>query len=197
MSTFYVNYPPSGGGSSSNASVGLNGSPAPTSSTEIGFIDGSGNEQGVSPTNPLPVHDSAPVAPAGSATSANQVLEIAQLTGIHADTTSIDGKTPTVGQKTMAASSPVVIASDQSAIPTSTTNGATAANQTTEITAINSFAAKTAAALVAVPFDTIDLTYVGATTNIDTAIYKLGATTVRTLTLSYDGSGRLSAVVAS
>src|SRR5271157_1372055 len=39
----------------SNPSVGLNTQPAPTSSNEIGFIDGSGNLQGVSPTNPLPV----------------------------------------------------------------------------------------------------------------------------------------------
>lgn len=48
-------------------------------------------------------------APVGGATAANQVLEIALLT-------SIDNHTPTLGQKTMANSSPVVIASDQSAI---------------------------------------------------------------------------------
>ncbi len=35
--------------------VGVNGSVAPTSSIEIGFIDSFGNEQGVSATNPLPV----------------------------------------------------------------------------------------------------------------------------------------------
>ena len=46
-----------GGGSSSggNASVGVNGSPAPLSSTEIGFINASGNEVGVSASNPLPI----------------------------------------------------------------------------------------------------------------------------------------------
>lgn len=48
-------------------------------------------------------------APVGGATAANQVIEIGLLT-------SIDGKTPTLGQKTMANSSPVVIASDQSAL---------------------------------------------------------------------------------
>lgn len=72
-------------------------------------------------------------APVGGATAANQVLEIAQLTAINANTdgleasntaianstASIDTKTPTVGQKTMANSSPVVIASDQSAVPAS------------------------------------------------------------------------------
>lgn len=45
-----------------------------------------------------------------AATAANQTIEIAKLT-------SIDNKTPTLGQQTMANSLPVAIASDQSAIP--------------------------------------------------------------------------------
>lgn len=48
--------------------------------------------------------------PTGASTSANQSLEIASLS-------SIDGKLNSLGQKTMAGSVPVVIASDQSAIP--------------------------------------------------------------------------------
>jgi hypothetical protein len=48
--------------------------------------------------------------PTGAATSALQTTGNSSLS-------SIDGKTPTIGQKTMAGSSPVVIASDQSAIP--------------------------------------------------------------------------------
>jgi len=40
---------------SANPSVGTNNSPAPSSSTEIGFIDNSNNLQGVSGSNPLPV----------------------------------------------------------------------------------------------------------------------------------------------
>lgn len=48
----------------------------------------------------------------GDASAANQTTAITKLT-------SIDGKLPTVGQKTMAASRPVVIASDQSALPVS------------------------------------------------------------------------------
>ena len=47
--------PSSGGGSSSNASVGSNGLPAPSSSTEVGFINAGGNLVAVSPTNPFPV----------------------------------------------------------------------------------------------------------------------------------------------
>lgn len=79
--------------------------------------------------------------PTGAATAANQATEIASLSTISTNTgntatsvASIDTKTPTVGQKTSAASSPVVIASDQSAVPVSgtvtVTGVSTAANQT-------------------------------------------------------------------
>lgn len=87
--------------------------------------------------------------PIGSATAANQVLQLAQETAIAGSTASIDTKTPTVGQKAMAASSPVVIASDQSAIPVSgsvtVTGGATAANQVLEIADLDAINAKTPA----------------------------------------------------
>jgi hypothetical protein len=55
MANGWEDLPSSGGGTSSNASVGTNGITAPTSSTEIGFINASGNLIGVSPSNPLPV----------------------------------------------------------------------------------------------------------------------------------------------
>lgn len=83
--------------SSSNASVGTNGSPAPTSSTEIAFIDGSNNLQPVTTTNPLPT--------------------TATLTGTgNVNLIQVGGSAISEGQKTMAASLPIVIASDQSAI---------------------------------------------------------------------------------
>lgn len=88
--SFYAQYPASASGN--NASVGSNGTAAPSSSTEIGFIDGSGNLQGVSPSNPLPTHDAAPVLPSGGATAANQVLEIADLDAIKVSAASIDAK---------------------------------------------------------------------------------------------------------
>lgn len=50
--------------------------------------------------------------PSGAATAANQATEIASLS-------SIDGKLGSLGQKAMAGSAPVVIASDQSAVPVS------------------------------------------------------------------------------
>lgn len=109
----------------------------------------------------------------GSATAANQVLEIAQLTAINSNTTGL----------------------------------ATEAKQDDEITAINqvdtdllAFSAKTASALVSDPFDYQDITYVGATTDIDQVIYKTGGaagTIIATLTMGYDGSNRLTSVTRS
>lgn len=83
--------------------------------------------------------------PTGASTSALQTTGNTSLS-------SIDGKFNSLGQKTMAASAPVVLASDQSAIPVTQsgtwnlnnisgtislpTGAATSANQTTEITAL-------------------------------------------------------------
>lgn len=104
-----------------------------------------------------PGSSSTVIIPPGGATAANQVIQIAEETAIAASVASIDTKTPTVGQKTMALSSPVVIASDQSAVAVSgpltdtqlraspvpvsaaslplPSGAATAANQATQITA--------------------------------------------------------------
>ncbi len=57
------------------------------------------------------------------------------------------------------------------------------------------FSTKSAAGFVPEAFDETVITYVGATTRIDTVVYKLAAATVATLTLSYDGSDRLDGVV--
>lgn len=127
-------------------------------------------------TNPLPVTDAA----------------------AEASLASIDGKTPTEGQKTMAGSSPVVIASDQSAFPV-TANAGTNLNtsalslQSTQLV----FSNKSASSFINSPFDETVITYVGATTNIATVVYKLASVTVNTLTLTYDGSNRLIDVLKS
>ncbi len=55
----------------------------------------------------------------GLATSDNQLTEIDLLTDISTSTDNIDGKLNTLGQKISTGSVPVVIASDQSAIPIS------------------------------------------------------------------------------
>lgn len=106
--SFFAQYPPVSGGTSTNASVGTNGAAVPGSSTQIAGqnagnlqplqTDGSGNlkvaiSSGLA--NPLPVQDSA----------------------AETSLASIDTKTPSLGQKVMASSQPVAIASDQSNLP--------------------------------------------------------------------------------
>ena len=158
MSTFYAQYPPSSG--SVNASVGVNNAPIPTSSTEIGAKDPSGNLQPLqvnsskellvsiasTVTNPLPVTDAAAEASLASINShvikanTDSVTIVSSVlpTGAATETTlnAINTKTPALGQALSAASVPVVLASDQSTVPVSIasvplpTGAATAANQT-------------------------------------------------------------------
>lgn len=145
--SFYAMYPPVSGGS--NLSIGVNGAPAPMESTEVGGINPMGNLQPLQtdssgnllvsvasePGAPFHVIVDSSALPTGAATSANQTTEITELTGIHSDTTAINGKTPALGQALEAASVPVVIASDQ-IVPVSATalplptGAATSANQT-------------------------------------------------------------------
>jgi len=85
----------------------------------------------------IPVSAASLPLPTGAATFAGQGTGNGILSLIESDTTSIDGKLGSLGQKTMAGSAPVVLASDQSAVPVSAsslplpTGAATAANQTT------------------------------------------------------------------
>ena len=68
----------------------------------------------------VPVSATSLPLPTGAATSANQALEITELQDIEADVEAMSAKLPaTLGQKTMAASLAVAIASDQSTIPVS------------------------------------------------------------------------------
>ena len=78
--------------------------------------------------------------------------------------------------------------------------GATAANQTTEIALLTQLELRLAGALVPENYDEIALTYVVAGNGIGeiaTSTYKLASVTIKTLTLSYDASNRLSNVLAS
>lgn len=82
--------------------------------------------------------------PSGAATAANQATEIASLS-------SIDGKLGSLGQKAMAGSAPVVIASDQSTLPVSASalplpsGAATSALQTSGNASLSSIDSKTPA----------------------------------------------------
>lgn len=84
-------------------------------------------------TETQPVSVASLPLPSGSATSANQAMEITELQDIEADVEAMSAKLPaTIGQKAMAASLSVVIASDQAAIPvTSTSTPATVAGTIT------------------------------------------------------------------
>ena len=131
----------------------------------------------------------ASALPSGAATAADQATGNASLS-------SIDGKTLAPGQAAMVASSPVVIASDQSAIPVTVASVPLPTGAATEAT-LAAFSAKTAGALVPQAYDYQAITYVGVTTDIDTVVYKTGGaggTTVATLTMGYDGSSRLTSV---
>jgi len=185
MSQFYT-FPP-GFATATNPSVGTAGSAAPTSATEVAgvdsgsilrplSVDSSGklniNISSVSPS-PLPVQDSA----------------------AEASLASIDSKLNSLGQKAMAASMPVVITSDQSSIPV-----ADSAAEASLSSISSNISARLSGSLVPAAFDEVDLTYVPSgpgAGQVATAIYKLASSTVKTLTMSYDGSNRLSSVVAS
>lgn len=121
MANFYAQYPASSGGSSANASVGINGVTAPTSSTEVGGINPSGNLQ-----------------PLQTDASGNLLVSLAAepINPFSVNLSAVGGAAISEGQKLMAASLPVVIASDQSTLPISAaslplpTGAATSANQT-------------------------------------------------------------------
>lgn len=83
---FFAYYPPSGS-SSANASVAPNGGPIPSDSTLVAGENPSGNQQPLqtNASGDLFVEVTSSALPAGSATAANQVLEITALN-------SIDGK---------------------------------------------------------------------------------------------------------
>ncbi len=123
-----------------NPSVGVNGAATPASSTLIGGTDGTD-------LRPLSVSSAGILAlPTGASTAAKQDTGNTSLASIDTKLTSqataakqdtgntslatIAANIPAQGQAAMAASTPVVIASNQSAIPvTATTSSATAAFQ--------------------------------------------------------------------
>lgn len=132
-------------------------------------------------------------------------------TGAATDSTlsTLSGKFGSLGQKTSAGSAPVVLASDQSAIPVSqsgtwninnvsgTVSLPTGAATQATLSTLNS---KTSGALVPTAFDEIVLTYVpsgNGVGQIATAVYKLASVTQKTLTMTYDASNRLTDVVAT
>lgn len=170
MGVFYAQYPASAS-AGANPSVGPVGVTAPTAATEIA---------GVGPTGNL-----TPVS-----TDASGNINVDVHDGVGNSISSVGGalNVNVTGTVTPA-------------------GGATAANQVLEITqltnidtATTALNVRTAGSLTPVNYDEVDLTYIlvgNGTGQIGTAVYKLATATVRTLTLTYDASNRLSTVVAS
>jgi hypothetical protein len=78
--------------------------------------------------------------------------------------------------------------------------GATEVTLDNVLTQVESLNSRMAGSLTPVEHDELVLTYIGAGNGIGeigTVTYKLATVTVKTLTLSYDGSNRLTGVVAS
>ncbi len=85
---------------------------------------------------------------------------------------------------------------------TPTPGAATEAEQEAQTVLIQELVDKTEAGLVTEPHDYREITYVGATTAINTVVYRMGGaagTIVATITLGYDGSTppRLTSVTKS
>ena len=127
-------YPPAGSGSS-NASIGVNGVTAPTSSTEVAGINPSGNLQ------PLKTDASGNLYVSLNSSTAEQSVNLNQ----------VGGSAIAIGQALMAASLPVVIASNQSTLAISAaslplpTGGSTSALQTSGNASLTSIDSKTPA----------------------------------------------------
>lgn len=104
----------------SNPSVGLTGAAVPTYAAQMG-ANKAGNLEAptLDASNNLNVNVQTSALPTGAATAANQATIISDTGAINATTVSIDGKLAPLGQALMAASMPVTIASNQSAIPVS------------------------------------------------------------------------------
>lgn len=105
------------GGSISIDFSGPTGVAVPADAGYIGGVDNGGLLRGLSvnTSGRLQVDITSSALPSGAATATNQVTGNTSLS-------SIDTKTPALGQALMAASSPVVIASNQSAIPVTTSS---------------------------------------------------------------------------
>lgn len=219
MSQFF-RYPAAG--TVTISAIGSNGASIPTSSIEVGAEDPSGNLQPLK-VNSAGELEVSGTGGAGLATEATLQQVDTDVKAVNTTTQAMSVKLPaTLGQKASAASLAVVIASDQSAVPVSgpltdtqlratavpvsasalplPTGAATSANQTTQLSNDTTMLSRLTGSLVPTAFNEVDLTYItsgNGTGQIGTAVYKLAGSTVKTVTLTYDASDRLSTVVAS
>lgn len=186
MANFFATYP-STVSSGSNASVGANGVTSPTSSTLVAGQNPTGNQQPLQTDSSgnLLVNIASPASPSS--------VNLAQ----------VGGTAVSLGQKVMASSLPIVIASDQSAVPVSAaslplpTGASTSALQTTGNTSLASIDAKLTNPLPVSGTVTANQGTSPWVVSGTVAATQSGAwTTGRTWTLS-SGTDSVSAVVSS
>lgn len=184
-----------------NPSVSLSGNPVPAYSTEIAGKDGSGNLVPVSV-------DSSGKVNVNLSTASIEIGKVDQ--GTPASTGNAWPVKPTDGTNSQSytASGEAKVSVTQP-LPTGTNSIGNIGNVTGTIslptgaateTTLSTLNGKSAGALVPTAYNEVDLTYVpsgNGVGQVQTAVYKLSGSTVKTLTLSYDGSNRLSSVVAS
>lgn len=124
---------------------------------------------------------------------------ITQLTAISTNTDGIEGTlTAIAGYVDQIESAQTTAQNTLTSIDNSLTNVDTSLNNVEA--GVDSVNAKLGSSLVTEKHDYVSLTYVGASTDIQTVTYKDGGvagTTVATLTLGYDGSNRLTSVTKS
>lgn len=186
MANFFATYP-STVSSGSNASVGANGVTSPTSSTLVAGQNPTGNQQPLQTDSSgnLLVNIASPASPSS--------VNLAQ----------VGGTSVSLGQKVMASSLPIVIASDQSAVPISAaslplpTGASTSALQSTGNTSLASIDAKLTNPLPVSGTVTANQGTSPWVVSGTVAATQSGAwTTGRTWTLS-SGTDSISAVVSS
>lgn len=141
------------------------------------------------------IYPPIPLDKTGLATEAEQQAQTALLTTIENNTDSIEQN-----QLDQTALLTQIESSTQS-LPTIEADTADILVEETSQTALlTDLEARLAGSLVPVAHDYLSITYVGATTDINTVTYKTGGsggTTVATLTMGYDGSNRLTSVIKS
>jgi hypothetical protein len=197
---FYIRYPASGGGSSANPSVGTNGATAPTSSTEVGGINGSGNLTPISVDSSGNVNTNviSSALPTGGATSANQATEIASLATIATNS----GTQATAANQSTANTSLATIATNTGAATPAGTNliGKVGIDQTTPGTTngvvVNSSALPTGAATAANQIIPVaDVTGSGNITVLNANLATGTPTAGSTVALAVNGQSILSVQV--
>ncbi len=115
----------------------------------------------------VPISAASLPLPTGAATQTTLAAVKVDTTAIASSVGAINTKTPTVGQKAMAGSVPVVLASDQTAMPTSESPYTGGSSNTSTVT--------TTAVTITAPANAVGFLLQGSSANSDALRYRVGA----------------------